>query len=114
MTHLTNDAIQSQGDQYGKFQKGNKLSYSQFQNYLQENSMNWKMSDLKAAMKRIAKIIATASHPIINYEKNTGFQLFGMDFIVDSSFKPWLLQVNTNPCLQLSCPLLQKLIPNIV
>jgi hypothetical protein len=35
--------------------------------------MNWKMSDLKAAMKRIAKIIATASHPIINYEKNTGF-----------------------------------------
>ena len=29
MIHLTNDAIQIQGDQYGKFEKGNKLSFHQ-------------------------------------------------------------------------------------
>ena len=28
--HLTNDAIQKYGDNYGKYEEGNKLSYSEF------------------------------------------------------------------------------------
>ena len=28
--HLTNDAVQSKGDDYGKFEAGNKLSYADF------------------------------------------------------------------------------------
>ena len=32
--HLTNDAIQKKHDKYGKFENGNKLSYSDFQKYL--------------------------------------------------------------------------------
>lgn len=75
MTHLTNDAIQNQGDQYGKYEKGNKLSYQQFQHYLDENhsNMGWKMSDLLKKMKQIAKKIATISYPIINFEQSTCF-----------------------------------------
>lgn len=37
-----------------------------------------------------------------------------MDFMIDSSFHPWLIEINTNPCLELSCPLLSKLIPAMV
>lgn len=33
-THLTNDAIQKYGADYGKYEKGNKVSYSDFQKYL--------------------------------------------------------------------------------
>lgn len=33
--HLTNDAIQKKADNYGKFENGNKLSYSEFQKYLE-------------------------------------------------------------------------------
>lgn len=34
--------------------------------------------------------------------------------MVDSSFKPWLIEINTNPCLELSCPLLRRIIPSMV
>lgn len=34
MIHLTNDAVQKKAEDYGKFEAGNKLSYTDFQNYL--------------------------------------------------------------------------------
>ena len=33
--HLTNDAIQKNTAEYGKYEKGNKLSYSELQKYLE-------------------------------------------------------------------------------
>lgn len=33
--HLTNDAVQKKLDEYGKFESGNKLSYQEFQKYLE-------------------------------------------------------------------------------
>lgn len=36
-THLTNDAVQKYGQDYGKFEKGNKISYCEFQRYLTSN-----------------------------------------------------------------------------
>jgi tubulin polyglutamylase TTLL1/tubulin monoglycylase TTLL3/8 len=41
MIHLTNDAVQKFADDYGKFEAGNKLSYTDFQNYLDKNLNNW-------------------------------------------------------------------------
>ena len=34
MIHLTNDAIQKHGNNYGKFEEGNKLLFQDFQRYL--------------------------------------------------------------------------------
>ena len=34
LVHLTNDAIQKNCSSYGKYEKGNKLSYQDFQKYL--------------------------------------------------------------------------------
>ena len=35
MVHLTNDAVQKKGDNYGKFERGNKVSYEEFAKFLE-------------------------------------------------------------------------------
>jgi len=42
------------------------------------------------------------------------FEVFGLDFMIDDEFKVYLIEVNTNPCLELSSPLLARLIPNML
>lgn len=34
LIHLTNDAVQKYSEEYGKYEKGNKISYQSFQEYL--------------------------------------------------------------------------------
>lgn len=115
--HLTNDAIQAHGDNYGKFEKGNKVTYSEFQRYLDINYPDEKylVSNLVQKMKDIAKEVVQANYFKIDpCRKEYSFELFGMDFLVDTMFRPWLLEVNTNPCLELSSPVLERLIPRMV
>lgn len=46
--------------------------------------------------------------------RNYCFEIFGYDFIVDDEFKVWLIEVNTNPCIELSSPLLKSIIPRMI
>jgi len=46
--------------------------------------------------------------------KMHNFELFGMDYMIDVDLKPWLIEINTNPCLELSSPLLSKIIPTLI
>ena len=41
-------------------------------------------------------------------------KLFGLDFMLDSKLKPYIIEANTNPCLELSCPLLERIIPHML
>lgn len=34
--------------------------------------------------------------------------------MIDEQFRPWLIEINTNPCLEISCPLLGRIIPLMV
>ncbi len=47
-------------------------------------------------------------------ERNFCFELFGYDFIIDEAFKLWLIEVNTNPCLEESSALLRMLLPRMI
>lgn len=42
------------------------------------------------------------------------FELFGYDFIIDEDLNTWLIEVNTNPCLEESNRLLKHLIPRMI
>lgn len=39
------------------------------------------------------------------------FEVFGLDFMIDEDLRVHLIEVNTNPCLELSSNLLTRLIP---
>jgi len=41
-------------------------------------------------------------------------EIFGYDFMVDENMRPWLIEVNTNPCLEESNKLLTQLIPRML
>lgn len=47
-----------------------------------------------------------------NTEHN--FEIFGLDFMIDSNYQVWLIEVNTNPCLELSSKLLSRIIPTML
>lgn len=34
--------------------------------------------------------------------------------MIDEEFRTWLIEVNNNPCLELGCPLLARIIPNMI
>ena len=42
------------------------------------------------------------------------FEIFGYDFMIDENFKVYLIEVNTNPCLEICCPLLARIIPELL
>ena len=48
------------------------------------------------------------------YKRKHCFELFGYDFILDEDFNTWLIEVNTNPCLEESSNLLKTLLPRLI
>lgn len=66
-------------------------------------------------MKHIATdTIKAVSRKMDPSRRNCSFEIFGYDFMIDEELKPWLIEVNTNPCLELSSPYLARLIPSML
>ncbi|CAD8049611.1 unnamed protein product [Paramecium primaurelia] len=116
--HLTNDAIQKYSEAYGKYENGNKLSFAEFQRYLDKWHSNEHLNfykDLYPQLKMITlNAIKSVYHKIEPYKRNYNFEIFGLDFMIDEKFQPYLIEINTNPCLELSSPLLGRIIPAMV
>lgn len=60
MIHLTNDAIQKVSAGYGKYEEGNKISYAEFQRYIDSNYPEKKYSFVENTYPKM-KEIATDS-----------------------------------------------------
>jgi hypothetical protein len=116
--HLTNDAVQKNLPDYGKFEKGNKLSYEELSAYIDKHNKKNKGSfyeKIYPRMKRMATDAMRACSGGIDPAKlDSNFEVFGMDFMIDANLDVWLIEINSNPCLELSCPLLASLIPKMV
>lgn len=112
--HLTNDAVQKKSEDYGKFESGNKMSYAEFQRYLEANLPGkgsfW--TDLWPQMRQLVTDSLRATHKQLDpRQRQHSFEVLGYDFMVDEDFRVWLIEVNTNPCLELSSAYLAGLIP---
>jgi hypothetical protein len=114
--HLTNDAIQKNGEKYGKYEKGNKLSYLEFQEYLNIEAPGKSFfCSVLPKIKSLVKDSVFACFSKLNPTKKLHcFEVIGYDFMVDDLFNVWLIEANTNPCLELSSPYLEYLIPKML
>lgn len=54
------------------------------------------------------------SRKIDPHRKQASFEIFGYDFMIDENMNPWVIECNTNPCFELSCPYLARLVPAMV
>lgn len=115
--HLTNDAVQKNSANYGCFEDSNKLSYQEFQEYLDE-TMTEKINFKSLVLPKIRSIVkdtVSATYYKLNPSGRIHtFEILGYDFMLDEFFTPWLIEVNTNPCLELSGWYLKELIPEMV
>ena len=122
--HLTNDAIQQMAHDFGKFESGNKLSFSDFQTYLQTakdlkprfRGPNGKVNFQKQILPQMRHLVAESFRSVgLNKidprRKNYSFEIFGFDFMIDEDFSVFLIEANTNPCLETNCPILSRIVP---
>jgi len=47
-------------------------------------------------------------------KRHHSFEILGYDFMLDDNFKVYLIEANTNPCLETTCPILHKIITDVV
>eukprot|EP00826_Nyctotherus_ovalis_P052169 TRINITY_DN6585_c0_g2_i4.p3 TRINITY_DN6585_c0_g2~~TRINITY_DN6585_c0_g2_i4.p3 ORF type:complete len:160 (-),score=45.33 TRINITY_DN6585_c0_g2_i4:49-528(-) len=72
-------------------------------------------NDLKGQMRNLVVMSMQAVRKKLNAERHSYcFEIFGYDFVVDAEFKVWLIEVNTNPCLEESSCLLKALLPRMI
>ena len=118
LIHLTNDAVQKKSEDYGKFENGNKIAYHDFQKYLDANFPKLNIDFYRDILPQIAKLVTdtfrAAYTKIDPYKRMNCFELYGFDFMLDDEFKVYLIEANTNPCLTTPCPLLTRIISNLL
>lgn len=136
--HLTNNCLQKHGDNYGKHESGNTISFDDFSRFLVEKidkidkkceKMEIIDENLEKNGEKIAnfdKIIVcrikdliidvySASKDNINPNKRgKSFELLGFDFLVDEDLRTWLLEVNTNPYLGVANEYIEGLLGRMI
>lgn len=115
--HLTNNAIQRQDkSSYGTFEEANQLSFEKASQILSEEGITCDFYDLceQKMMPTIRLSLMSVRHTLNKRQRRHCFEIFGYDFIIDEQLKPWLIEVNTNPCLEESSKLLRMLLPRMI
>ncbi len=94
------------------------MSYNRFQELLLQEQPDCNIDiyeDIIPKMKSlILKSFYSVRRTIDPHRRKYTFELFGYDFILDEDFNTWLIEVNTNPCLEESSQMLKEYIPRMV
>lgn len=102
--HLVNDAVQKYSEDYGKYEPGNKLTYCELQKFFTtqypEKKINLERDILMQVKKIVTDTIRATFHVLDSKKRLNSFELFGYDFMFDDHFKPYLIEVNSNPSLE--------------
>ena len=114
--HITNYSFQKKSSSFAKYEYGNEISYESFKSFLEEEGIPLENFDnMIEEMKFLIKLsFKSVSNKIYKIPDVLCFELFGYDFIIDNEFKPWILEINNNPGLGISSPVIKKIIPRMM
>ena len=114
--HITNYSFQKKSSKFEKFEIGNEISYQDFKKFLlKEGIPIVKFDNMINQMKFLIKLsFKSVRDKLIKINPVLCFEIFGYDFIIDNDFKPWILEINDNPGLGISSPVIEKLVPRMM
>ncbi|CAG0923548.1 unnamed protein product [Notodromas monacha] len=95
--HLTNVAIQKQGEEYNGIH-GGKWSVQNLRLYLEGCRGKYVTNKLFDDMTWLVVHSLKAVAPIIVNDRHC-YECYGYDIIIDKNLKPWLIEVNASPSL---------------
>ena len=71
--------------------------------------------DIIMQIRKIVTDSIRATFHLLDHKKRlNSYELFGYDFMFDSEFKPFLIEVNSNPSLEFSSSLLAKIFTSML
>ncbi|KAG5877281.1 hypothetical protein JTB14_021416 [Gonioctena quinquepunctata] len=115
--HLTNNSVQSRYSRLSKditLPSYNMWDSNQLKNYLSNVGFPKVFDDIIfPGMKECITAAVLMHQECVDQRKNS-FELYGADFIVTEDFKPWLLEINSNPALFASTPITAKMCPQVL
>ena len=114
--HVTNHSLQKKSNKFEIYETGNEMSYIDFKNFMiKEKIPLEKFEKMINDMKFLIQVSFKAvGDKLLKKENVLCFEIFGYDFILDNEFKPWILEINNNPGLGISSPVIAKLIPRML
>ncbi|BFZ23598.1 hypothetical protein BsWGS_26637 [Bradybaena similaris] len=119
-THLTNQFVQKKDPAYKVVKEDTAWTMDKLNDYINEHvapekglEQDWVYGKLTKQMQRITlHCFNSVRHKL--QCKMGYFDLYGLDFMVDSDMKVWLIEINANPALHTNCQALKDAIPSVV
>ena len=97
MIHLTNVAIQKEGDEYNS-EHGSKWSIHNLRFYLEQTRGKASTDKCFDEIKNIIYISLKSVQSVVINDKHC-FEMYGYDILIEDNLKPWLIEVNASPSL---------------
>ena len=114
--HITNHSLQKKCSKFAQYEYGNEMSYDDFKKALKKDNISLeKFYNMIEEMKYLIKIsFKSVGNKLLKTNPVLCFEIFGYDFILDNDFKLWILEINNNPGLGISSPVIFKLVPRML
>ena len=64
--------------------------------------------------ERATQLIVSTANKLNPKMKEYSFEIFGLDFMLDDKLNPFIIEANSNPCIEVDGNVLSRIIPQML